>query len=74
MNLHDTERVPWSAWSLYEVSDVPDDIVIFMTCSVRENADQRPTVRLLPWSVLQRLHQAKRVVAIMAVLRSDEAP
>ena len=44
MNLHDTERVSGllEACGCNEVSDTDDaDIVIFMTCSVRENADQR---------------------------------
>ncbi len=42
-DLHDTERVSGllEACGSREVSDTDDaDIVIFMTCSVRENADQ----------------------------------
>ena len=44
MNLHDSERVRGllDVCGCNEVESTDDaDIVIFMTCSVRENADQR---------------------------------
>ncbi len=67
MNLHDTERVSGllEACGCNEVSDTDDaDIVIFMTCSVRENADQRLYGQASAMVSAPTPPSGKRVVAI----------
>ena len=67
MNLHDTERVSGllEACGCNEVSDTDDaDIVIFMTCSVRENADQRLYGQASAMVSAPTPPSGKRIVAI----------
>ncbi|MBF0911491.1 MAG: tRNA (N6-isopentenyl adenosine(37)-C2)-methylthiotransferase MiaB [Atopobiaceae bacterium] len=67
MNLHDTERVSGllEACGCNEVPDTDNaDIVVFMTCSVRENADQRLYGQASSMVSAPTPPSGKRVVAI----------
>lgn len=67
MNLHDSERVSGllDAYGCNEVLTTDDaDIVVFMTCSVRENADQKLYGQASAMVSAPKPPSGKRIVAI----------